>query len=505
MPDIQELQERIIPFFPKRIRGDLQADLKSGTARKISQGIVWTFFSAVVFRSIVFLTSVCVARMLNREGFGEFGMVRATIDMFVAFAGFGLGMTTTKFIAQHKVNDKVKAGRIIKLSAMVSWVVGFLIAMVMISAAEVLAIRSLQAPALANDLRIGALAIFFYSINSAQNGTLAGFEAFKNFARINMIAGTVNFPVSIALVWYLGVEGAVIGLATNALMVAVLGFFEVRKVAARYGVNVNERGALKEFKVLTQFSLPAVMGNMLILPVTWLCNAILIKQPEGFKELGIYNAGLSIMLIANVVNGMLGQVLLPYAVQNFEKKSKKFEMLNCMLPWAIGIFIALPCMFVPEAGDVLFGKSFSGHELHITIMIIMISTIVISHRQGIVRNFAAGSHMWWNMFSNTCWGVIALVTMYLLRDEGAAGRAGAFGIAYVLSTLLFLPFYYRKKLCDHDFIASPESIAIWALVFASFFLLYFVTVESILLRLTLMIAVLATILVLLTRFYRKYV
>ncbi|WP_217602050.1 oligosaccharide flippase family protein [Chitinophaga sp. GbtcB8] len=505
MHDIQGLQARIVPFFSRKIRTVLQVDLRSGIAKKISQGIIWTFFSTIVFRSIVFLTAVCVARILKREGFGEFGMVRATVDMFVAFAGFGLGMTTTRFVAECKLTDKARTGRIIKLSSIVSWTVGSVVGLILMSSADVLATRSLNAPGLANDIKYGALAILFYSVNSAQNGTLAGFEAFKSIARINMIAGTVNFPISIVLVWYFGIEGAVIGLATNAVIIAMLGFFEVRKVAAKYNINVNETGALKEYKVLTHFSLPAVLSNMLILPVTWFCNAILVKQPDGFKELGVYNAGLSIMLMVNVVNSMLGQVLMPYAVMNFKTRSRKFEMLNSMMPWAIGILIALPCMFIPEAGDVLFGKSFSGSELRATIMIIMISTIVISHRQGIIRNIAAGSYMWWNMLNNSFWGLIALLVMYLLKDEGAEGRAAAFGIAYVCSTVIFIPFYYRKKICDRDFIASPESIAIWLLVLASFFLLYFRYAENLIVRMGMLAVVLTMILLLFIRYYRKYV
>jgi len=505
MPNIEGVQARIGPFFSRKIHAVFQVDLKAGMAKKISQGIIWTFFSTIVFRSIIFLTSVCVARILNREGFGEFGMVRATVDMFVAFAGFGLGMTTTRFVAEHKHSDKVKTGRIIRLSAVVSWTIGAAVGLILISSADALATRSLHAPDLANDIKYGAVAILFYSINTAQNGTLAGFEAFKSIAKINMIAGTVNFPISILLVWYFGIEGAVIGLATNAVIIAILGFFEVRKAAMKYDINVNEKGALKEYRVLTHFSIPAVLSNILILPVTWFCNAILVKQPNGFEDLGIYNAGLSIMLMVNVVNNMLGQVLMPYAVLNFKTRSKKFEMLNSMMPWAIGILISLPCMFIPEIGDLLFGKNFSGSELRASIMIIMISTIVISQRQGIVRNIAAGSFMWWNVLNNSCWGIIALTVMYLLRSKGAEGRAAAFGIAYVCSTIIFIPFYYKKKLCDRHFIASPESIIIWLLVFSSFVLLYTMHIGSLLVRMGMLALALAIITLLFIRYYQKYV
>lgn len=492
-------------FLPKKGTGFMAKNLSSDLGKKISAGIFWTFFSTIVFRGLIFFTSIFVARLLKREGFGELGIIRSTIDMFVSFAGFGLGLTTTKFVAQYKQSDKVKTGRIIHLSSALSWIFGGLIGGILFFFADYLAVQSLNAPYLAGDLKIGAFALLFYSINGAQNGTLSGFEAFKNIARMNMISGVINFFVSVALVYYMGVKGAVLGLGLNALVISVLGAWEVRKVAKKHSININQPGAWAEYKVLTGFSLPAVLSNSLVMPVTWICNAMLVKEPGGFRDMGIYNAGLSILILVNVVNSMLGQVLLPYAVQNFSTRNKKFEALNNVMPWAIGIFISMPFMFIPEIGELLFGKEFAGPSLKASIVIIMISTIIISHRQGIARNFAAGSLMWWGVLGNAFWGLAALITMYMVKETGAIGRSAAFCIAYVLNTIVFIPFYLKKKLCDRDYIASLESNAIWGIIIGSFAWLYWMGDHGLLQRIGGMIVALAGISVLLFRYFKKYV
>lgn len=499
------VRSKVMTFFPKKGTEFIAQNLKSDLGKRISKGVFWTFFSTIIFRGLIFFTSIVVARLLKREGFGELGIIRSTIDMFVAFAGFGLGLTTTKFVAQFKHTNKEKTGRIIHLSSVLSWIFGGIVGTGLFFFADYLASKSLHASYLANDLRIGAFALLFYSVNGAQNGTLSGFEAFKNIARMNVVTGIINFFLSVGLVYYMGVRGAVLGLAMNAFIIFIFGAIECRKVAKAHHININEKGCWEEYKVLTGFSLPAVLSNSMVIPVTWLCNAILVKQPGGFKDLGIYNAGLSILLLVNVVNSMLGQVLLPYAIQNFATKNKKFEALNNVIPWAIGIFIAMPFMFIPEIGEILFGKEFAGSSLQSSIVIIMISTIIISHRQGIARNFAAGSYMWWGVLSNLFWGVVALITMSYLKDAGAVGRAGAFCMAYVVNTVIFIPFYLKKQLCDRDFIVSLETNAIWGIIIISFVCLYFLGSQYILFRIGGLLIALSGIGLLVLRYYKKYV
>jgi len=499
------IRNKLAPLIPRNWQEIIGKVYRSDLAKKISRGIAWTFFSTVVYRGLIFFTSIIVARILNKEGFGELGMVRSTIDMFVIFSSFSLGLTTTRYVAENKVTDKIKAGRIIKLASGLSWIFGITVGGLMFLFSDQLAEQSLHASYLSDELKLSALAIILNAINGTQNGTLAGFEAFKNMARVNLLATGINFPISIFLAWQLGVKGAVLGLVLNGLFSSVLGAIEVRRVARKFGVNIYEKGSRSEARVLLHFSLPAVLGNSLILPVNWACNTILARQPEGFKELGIYNAGLSILVMVNVINGMLGQVLLPYAVANFKEKNRKFEMLNNQLPWAIGIFIALAFMLIPELGELLFGKDFSGPVLRATIVLVMLSTIITSYRQGINRNFSASGYMWWSFLGNGLMGAATLAFMYLWKDYGAIGRAGCYAIAIAFSTVVFIPLYLKKGLCDRGYLASAESLAIWSIIFIAFVIAFWTHIPSIMARICILLLLLGGINYLFIRYFKKYV
>ncbi|MBS0028842.1 oligosaccharide flippase family protein [Chitinophaga sp. 22321] len=473
---------------------------KSEVGKKIVHGVFWSFLGTVVFRGLIFLSSIVIARLLKKEGFGELGMIRSTIDMFIVFSIFGLGITTTKFVAEYRDTDKEKAGRVARMALHMSVIMGLLISVSLFFSSGPLAKHSLDNADLGTGLRYGSWAILFYAINGVQTGILAGLEAFKKIAKVNLVAGVVNLPIAIGLTWFLGVNGAIIGLTINALLIAVLGGIEVRRETKKFGINVNEKDYLKEMKVLYTFSLPAVLSGLLVLPVNWYCNVLLAKEPSGYAYLGVYNAALSISLIISVINTTLGQALLPQVIRNFKQKNAKLEAINNFVPWGIGIFLSMPFILVPEIAGVAFGKDFTSGNLNGTVVIVMIGTIVIAHRQGIARNFAAGNFMWWSMLSNGIWGLLAIFYMIGLKQGGSEGRAGAYAFAYFISTVVFVPFYIKKQLADAYFLISPESLAIWGIIFVSFIVMLMFHL-SIYVRILLLLVACAIILWI---FYRVY-
>lgn len=76
----------------------------------------WALVGAVVGRGITMLTYIIVARLLTQEVYGEFGILRSTINMFTVFAGMGLGSTASKYISQYRNVNPTKAGDIYTLS-----------------------------------------------------------------------------------------------------------------------------------------------------------------------------------------------------------------------------------------------------------------------------------------------------------------------------------------------------------------------------------------------------
>jgi O-antigen/teichoic acid export membrane protein len=440
---------------------------QSTLGRRLSAGVFWSIVGTVVSRGLMLVSSVLIARMLGLEVFGEFGMVRSTVTMFVVFAGFGLGLTATKHVAEFRESAPERAGDVIVLSWLVAAVTGAVIGIALMIGAPWLAEKSINAPHLTGVLRIGSIILFFSALTGAQTGALSGFEAFKTIARVNLFVGLLSFPVMIIGAYTGGLYGAVWALAINTGFHWLLNHFALCREMKRFNITLSLRNCGRERPMLWRFSLPAVLSGVMVGPAGWVCNAILVNQLGGYAALGIFTAAFQVSLLIATANGIVGQVFLPICATTFEKKTPRFDFINIIFPWCVGIFLSLPFMCIPELWSSLFGGEYAGESMNVTTVLVLMAAIIIAHRQGIARNFIARGLMWWSLLSNSFWAICTIALSWLFRHNGAEGRAAAYLLAYLANTVVFIPLYIRMGLCSRDLLLSRYSMFIWAVLAVS--------------------------------------
>ena len=89
-------------------------------AYRLASGAFWSLVGMICSKLLSVLATVIVARLLGKEAYGAMGMVISTMGAFAVLAGFGLGSTSTKYIAEYKQTDPAKAGRIYGLTTVVA-------------------------------------------------------------------------------------------------------------------------------------------------------------------------------------------------------------------------------------------------------------------------------------------------------------------------------------------------------------------------------------------------
>ena len=134
---------------------------------RLARGAFWSLIGGVASRAFTLISSIIVARILGREGYGEVGMIQSTIGMFGVFAGFGLGSTATKYIAEFRFKDPEKAGRITNLTMIASLIGGGLMMITCLIMSPWLADKTLNRPDLAPVLAAGALLLFEMKVRLA--------------------------------------------------------------------------------------------------------------------------------------------------------------------------------------------------------------------------------------------------------------------------------------------------------------------------------------------------
>lgn len=434
---------------------------RSPLGYRLAKGMFWSMAGAVISRSLMLVSTVLVARMLGKDNFGELGMIQSTVGMFGVFAGFGLGLTATKHVAEFYKSDPDRAGRIIGFSSLVAISTGGLMASSLLVIAPWLAEHTINAAHLTGVLRIAALILFMTALTGAQTGALAGFEAFKTITYVNLFVGLISFPILICGAYFGGLAGVVWALAINHCFNWLFNNIALRKETRRHNVNFSFKGICRELPILWKFSLPAVLAGIMVSPANWICRALLTNQPNGYDEMGILTATLVFQVLLLFISGMLTAPLLPMISDEGSKISNELSTVNILSSWILGVVTAIPLLCFPEIAQMIFGNDYNSHGFKVTFSLIVFCTSIITFKSGLTRSMQANNILWWGFISNTLWAVILIVsTLYFVR-WGAPGVALSLSIAYILQTVIILPLCYFRKLIPKGTLFSIESAVIW--------------------------------------------
>jgi O-antigen/teichoic acid export membrane protein len=437
---------------------------------RLAKGMFWSMAGAVISRGLMLCATVMVARMLGKTVYGELGMIQSTVGMFGVFAGFGLGLTATKHVAEFRQSDPERAGRIIGLSGLFAMGTGGLMALGLFIFAPWLAEHNINAPHLTGVLRIGALILFINALNGAQTGALAGFEAFKTIAHVNLFVGLISFPILVTGAYFGGLTGAVWALAINLCFNWLLNHLALRKEARRYSAPFSFRDCSRELPVLWSFALPATLSGIMVGPANWACRALLTNQPNGYSEMGILTAALVFQGLLMFVSGMLSAPLLSMVSNAGANISEKMGTANILSSWILGVIVAIPLLCFPEVAQMVFGSDYATRSFQVTFSLVVFCTSIMTFKEGLARVLAANSLLWWGFFSNTFWAAILIVSTIYLVGWGASGLAASLTIAYILNTVILVPLYYSRNLVPKGTLLSIESGVIWCIMLFLVFL-----------------------------------
>lgn len=429
---------------PSFLRDYINRIESSPLGYRLAKGAFWSLAGAIISRSLALLSSIIVARILGKEGFGELGIIQSTIGMFGVFAGFGLGLTATKHVAEFKNKDPERTGRIIGLSNVSAIISGGVMALILIIIAPWLASKTLAAPHLAEYLQIGAGLLFLSAVTGAQTGALSGFEAFKTIAKVNFWSGITNFPLIVFGVYMGGLKGAVWGLVAGMAVNWLLNKIALKDETERANIKINFKEFRQELKVLWNFSLPAFLSGIMVSPVNWICNAMLVNQPNGYVEMGIFNAANQWFTALLFIPGILGSALLPILSEqmglNNRPLSKKALTLSIKLNGASVLpLVMVGCLISPFIMQ-LYGETFS--EAWPTLVIVLLTAGLLSIQTPVGNIIAASGRMWLGFIMNAGWGLLFISITWTLLNWGAIGLAIARGGAYVIHAIWTFWFAY---------------------------------------------------------------
>lgn len=431
---------------------------------KFIYGIFWNLISAVASQGFPMIAAIITARLLGKIGYGQLGIINSTIILFSTFAGLGLGITATKYIAQFHQTDPERTGRIIGLTNIFGIISGSLMSILLFIIAPWLATNMLAAPELATELRIVSILLLFNTLVGIQSGTIAGFGAFKNLARIAIVQGIIASSLTITGVYLFGLMGAVTALVINSVINLILYIISIRNLVKEFKIKINYIKSWKENNIIWELSLPSMLSGVMVGPVVWIANALIVNNPGGYAQLGLFNAADQWRSVLSFLPIVIGGVLLPMISANVNKENKALEVVNVLASWIIVIVIALPLISFPEIIALFYGQDYSSIVFLQSISLMMLVSCISSYKEGIGRKLIAKNLMWWGFLSNMVWGILFISLIIIFENLGSLGLALSYIISYGINTVIFVPFYLSRKVVPKNLLVSPEVFLIWVVL-----------------------------------------
>jgi len=422
---------------------------QSQLSKRLFSGVYWTLIGSVIGKFLQLMSFMIVARILGKELYGQIGILRSTLSMFLMFSSLGMSMTASRYIALYRNSDPNKAYQIYKFTHNTVIVFGLIIAFFLFIFSSIIAEKSLNNIELSNPLKISAIVLFFISLTSAQTGALNGFENFKALGIHSSLNGIVQTILIITGAYYFGINGVIIALGIAAFILFIqYGYSLKTNLKSIKSAPKTEDKNFKNSSIFLKFSLPAVLSGLVTVPILWWSKTYLIRH-TGFGEMAIYDVAeqwyFVLLFIPNSLSGIILPLLTNTTSEGTEKQYKKLINLNLLLNFSITLLIAVFIAIFSPLIYSFYGKDFINNT---PLLILLLTAVICATNNVLGQVIASKGKMWLGFGVNSLWGLWLVLFSLLFIGEyslGAIGLAYAMLASYVLHSITQLIIALKLK------------------------------------------------------------
>ncbi|MGL6197077.1 MAG: oligosaccharide flippase family protein [Thermoguttaceae bacterium] len=434
---LSNLAEKYCPPFARPVLDRVKG---SPIARRLVSGAFWSVLGNGLAKGLTFLAMILVARILGKETFGEFGLVRSTAAAFMTVSAFGMGLTATKYISELLHTDKERVGRIIGLSYVFTFVSSFFVALAFWITTPWLCETQLHAPHLVGVMRLGAVLLFFTTLMTAQTGVMQGFQDFRGLALATFLGGLVMLPIYVAGAYWFGLWGAVIGAILAIILNVGINSVLIYRDTKKYDIKYDFLNVKREWGVLLHFGLPGFLCSVTYSISFWACQMMLGAQNDGATQLGLFYAALTIYTILVSVPTMLAPVFMSMMSESHGQRDamryKKVVGASFVTNVGIACIMACPFIIFPETMmRFCFGAEFVDGGA--TLAILAAASVMFVACSVVDQIVASKNRMWFNYAYSFLGSMTTLgITYWLVPIWGNTGLATAFLCGFITRIII---------------------------------------------------------------------
>lgn len=408
-------------------------NIKSKIKSKLFRDSVWSVFGTGFGSGLLLLASIIIARFLGSDLYGEYGVVKSTMFYIAAFATFGLGVTSTKYIAQYVSENKSYLKSLIRDCTKITFFSSTLLAVLLVLFANFLA-DWLNNTALIIPLRFLGVIIICRAINMTQIGILGGLKEYKKSAINASISGLFMVVICVPLTYFFSLPGALTSLLFSQILNCVLNRYSIRKICSSLPEQSN-RNFIKELLV---FSFPVAIQESTYFIRQW-GGLLILTRLSSFSEVGIFSASAQWTAVILFIPGMLYNVVVSHLSSHLDNQCYQIRIMKVMLA---GNFIStfIPFLIILCLSGFIssfYGSSYNGMSSVLNIFVL--STVFTCCSNVFQSQMVAQGKNWQMLIIRAIKDLIFLGSAYLLIKMNN-GINGAF--YYVLANLITIILYF---------------------------------------------------------------
>jgi O-antigen/teichoic acid export membrane protein len=312
----------------------------------------------------------------------------------------------------------------------------------------------LAAPHLAVSLSISSAFVLFAVMNGYQIGALAGLESYKSISIYGILLGTIHLAVCCLGALFWGLHGALGGLVVSTLLRWAVYAGVLRREINKHDITVQRREGFGEREILCRFALPAALSGLTTMPAIWLGNAFLVRQPDGYAEMGVYSAAINlrtiVLFLPIMFNGVSISLINSHKGQKDNVSYKTAFFLNLKLT-VVAVLIGATLLWMGGEWAIgLFGEDFISKNALVMIFLMSISVIFEATGIAIYQLIQSHEKMWLSFIAIALpRDLLIVVSAYFLtQNYGSAGLAGSYVLGCLLALIVKVGLSYKMNLLN---------------------------------------------------------
>lgn len=428
-------------------KGRLTA-FQSDLARRMFHGAFWSFSGTAMGKLCLLVAGVLCAHLLKQEVFGQLGMIRSTLNIFIVFGASGIGVTATKLISTYRTNDIPRLLRMTRLTFRLAWMMALVLMVFCFVLARPITRHILHAEHLTFELQIASVLLLFSILYGVQNGVLTGLEQFKIMARNTFVGSLLEAVLMVAGAYFWGLTGAIVGLGIGLGALFWVNQLSIKKHYAQYVVGeMQPMHTPNDWSMLLNDCIPATLSALMVTPTFWGIRTILL-QHDGYNSLALFEAADQWKVMMLFIPTAISQIVLPILTSIRQQRQQFRHVLLANIALIVGISSMITLLVLLLGGPImqLYGKGFSDK---MPLVYLALSNIFSAYSNIIEMSIYSKNKMWQAFVINLFWAIVLLVSAYWLVERGlnATGIALAVLIAYGLKSILatlYLTLFFKR-------------------------------------------------------------